>query len=112
MSSISIKIEVPEEALSALIRKELMAVLNQLKPQKQESVPEVLNFKEACKLLSCSGSLLYKLTSGRKIPHSKRGKKLVFIREELLEWLTQNKVEPEEETRQNALSLLTNRKRR
>ncbi|MEN8122466.1 MAG: helix-turn-helix domain-containing protein [Bacteroidota bacterium] len=111
MHTISFKIEVPEEALSALIKKELKAALSQLKFQKQENHPEILNFKEACKFLSCSGSLLYKLTAARKIPHSKRGKKLYFEKKKLLEWMTENEVSTQEEVRGNALSLLAKRRR-
>lgn len=111
MSSIILKIEVPEAALSTIIKRELQAFFANVKPQKQEQHPEILNFKEACKLLSCSGSLLYKLTAARKIPHSKRGKKLYFERKRLLEWMTENEVSTQEEVRENALSLLAKRRR-
>ena len=89
----------PEEAFSALIKKELQAFFANVKAQKQEQAPEILNFKEACSLLSCSGSLLYKLTASRKIPHSKRGKKLYFERKKLLEWMTENQVDTQQEIR-------------
>ena len=53
-----------------------------------------LTFKEACMYLGISESLLYKLTSTHDIPHYKpRGKLLYFAKEELDNWLLQNKVE-------------------
>jgi hypothetical protein len=35
---------------------------------------------------------MYKLTSGKIIPHSKRGKKVFFDKDELDKWLSRNKV--------------------
>lgn len=41
--------------------------------------------------IGVSESLLYKLTSGKEIPHYKpRGKMIYFAKEELDEWLMQN----------------------
>lgn len=52
----------------------------------------ILNFEEACKYIGVSDSLLYKLTAAKEVPHYKpRGKKLYFKREEIDEWLLQNK---------------------
>lgn len=52
----------------------------------------VLNFDEACKYIGVSDSLLYKLTAAKEVPHYKpRGKKIYFKREEIDEWLLQNK---------------------
>ncbi len=52
---------------------------------------EVLTMAEACLLLDISSSHLYKLTSSKKIPHyCPMGKKLYFLREELLQWMQTN----------------------
>lgn len=52
----------------------------------------VLGFSEACKYIGVSGSLLYKLTAAKEVPHYKpRGKMIYFNREEIDEWLLQNK---------------------
>ena len=53
---------------------------------------EVLNFKEACEFLGFSASHLYKCTSTGIIPHFKPSKKIYFNRQELIEWLQQNRV--------------------
>ena len=52
---------------------------------------EVLTMAEACLFLDISSSHLYKLTSSKKIPHyCPMGKKLYFLREELLQWMQTN----------------------
>jgi len=53
---------------------------------------EVLNFQEACQFLGLSSSYLYKCTSQGQIPHYKPSKKIYFNRQELVEWLQQNRV--------------------
>lgn len=51
----------------------------------------VFTFQEACMYIGVSESMLYKLTSGKEIPHYKpRGKMLYFAKEELDEWLLRN----------------------
>jgi len=52
---------------------------------------EVLTFEEACEYMGISRSFLYKLTSTRKIPHSKpNGKMIFFEKKKLNVWLLQN----------------------
>ena len=53
---------------------------------------EILTFEEACMYLGRSASSMYKLTSGRLIPHYvPSGKLIYFKRTELDEWVLQNK---------------------
>jgi len=53
---------------------------------------EILDFKEACKYLRVSDSLLYKLTSNKEIPFSKpNGKKIYFKRLDLDSWMMNSK---------------------
>lgn len=64
-----------------------------LKPQpKPEPVKEVLLLDEAIQVLRELGrpvqkSTLYKEVCIGKIPHSKRGKRVIFSRKELTEWV-------------------------
>jgi excisionase family DNA binding protein len=54
---------------------------------------EVLTMAETCLFLDISSSHLYKLTSLKKIPHyCPMGKKLYFVREELLSWMRSNPI--------------------
>lgn len=53
----------------------------------------VLTFQEAVEYTGLSASYIYKLTSTRQIPHSKpHGKMIFFDRQELENWLLQNRV--------------------
>jgi len=58
-----------------------------------------------------SKSLLYKLTSKRKIPHyCPNGKQLFFKRDEIDQWLLQNRIKTVEEIGEQANNFLSNRK--
>ncbi len=53
----------------------------------------------ACEVLKgiYSKQTIYSLVSAKNIPHSKRGKMLVFSEKALLEWVTENKKETKSE---------------
>jgi len=51
-----------------------------------------LTIDEVCEYLSCSASYLYKLTSAKEIPHSKRGKRLFFFKAEIDKWLLEGEI--------------------
>ncbi len=49
---------------------------------------EILEFKEACKYLRISDSLLYKLSANGSIPtHKPNGRKLFFLKKNLDNWV-------------------------
>ncbi len=76
---------------AALVLQKLEEILQILREERL-AVKRVLNLDEAAKFTGMSTSHLYKLTSQRRIPHSKpRGKTIFFNREELEEWLLENK---------------------
>lgn len=63
----------------------------------------VLSVAEAATYTGLTESYLYKLTSKQDIPHFKpRGKMIYFNREELDEWLQQNRVKSNREIEQAA----------
>jgi excisionase family DNA binding protein len=49
--------------------------------------PDLVDIKEASKLLGLAIPTLYAKVSERRIPHSKQGKKLYFSRKQLEEWV-------------------------
>jgi len=58
---------------------------------------EVLSFKEAVEFLDVSKSFLYKLTANSEIIHFKpNGKLIYFKRQDLLDWICRNEVNPNE----------------
>ena len=61
---------------------------------------ETLTAKEAAAFLGISTWLLYELVKRKEIPHSKAGKRILFRRQTLLQWLSaqeQASVAPEPE---------------
>lgn len=68
---------------------------------------EVLVLKEAAVYLDMTDSYLYKLTSGRSIPHyCPAGKRIYFKRSELDQWMLSNRHASEQELASNVLSNL------
>lgn len=58
----------------------------------------ILSFEETVEYTGFSDSYLYKLTSGRRIPHYKpTGRKIFFRREEIDAWLLRNPVKTSEQ---------------
>ena len=53
---------------------------------------KILTLDETCQYTGYTKSDMYKLTSGQKIPHLKRGKKVFFDKDELDAWMRQNKI--------------------
>lgn len=53
----------------------------------------VLDLEEAALYTGYSRGHLYRLTSGRQIPHFKKDRKLFFRKDELEAWLTENRVQ-------------------
>lgn len=86
--------EAKETIIERLERIERLALLNK----------SVLNFDEVAVYTGLSKSTLYKLTSGKMIPHYKpSGKMLYFDKKELDSWLLQNRVSTTEEINQQAV---------
>ena len=54
---------------------------------------EILNTDEASLFLSIAKPTLYGMTSQMRIPHYKTGKKLYFLRSELMAWLRKSKIQ-------------------
>jgi excisionase family DNA binding protein len=57
----------------------------------QEDKDEILNATQAAKLLNIAKPTLYSKTSKQEIPFFKRGKKLLFRKSELIQWIENGK---------------------
>lgn len=83
------------------LRKAIKEVLSEclpLSPLKEE--PDTLSLKSALEMLKEHGydvsrAQMYKMTSGKEIPHKIFGNKLVFSRKELLNWASERTKEKE-----------------
>ena len=71
------------------------------RPEKQlKDYPEVLGIDVCCKITGYKKNTIYKLTAKNKIPHFRPGndgRKLMFRREEVLEWMIARRRETTEE---------------
>lgn len=72
----------------------------------------VLDLNEASLLTGLSIGHLYRLTSGKQIPHFKKCRKLYFKKSELEEWMLENKVLTEQEVEAEAATYTATHKRR
>jgi predicted DNA-binding transcriptional regulator AlpA len=78
--------------ISRAIRKELKAILAENgRGTANIETDDIGGIALAMTLTELAQSTIYSLCSKRKIPHSKRGKRLYFSRQELTEWLKQGK---------------------
>lgn len=65
--------------------------------QKAKPTDELMDVEQASRFLHLAKQTLYGLTSERLIPFLKRGKRIYFKREELLNWVNQGKMKTREE---------------
>lgn len=99
-----------EEDFKALLKEALRELLIEMLPNAQ-SLPDVLNVKEAAEYLRMKITTLYEKTSRKLIPHFKKGNKLYFYRDELREWIGAGKVKSSDELQGEAATYLLNKKR-
>ena len=81
--------------IARAIRNELRSYFEQQEEKERED--EIGGIELAIELTGLAKPTIYGLVSERKIPHSKRGKKLYFSRKELLIWLTNGKRKTQDE---------------
>jgi excisionase family DNA binding protein len=66
-----------------------------------------LNIDEAANFLGIRRSTLYKYTCFKRVPHYKPGKKLYFVRSELIDWVKNSPVKTIDEIEQIAINHVT-----
>jgi excisionase family DNA binding protein len=64
--------------------------------------PELMDIKKLSDYLGVSNSYIYKMTSTKNIPHSKRGKKLFFEKEKVTNWALENEIWTQDEIHRKA----------
>lgn len=94
--------------ITRAIRNELRGYFEQQEEKERED--EIGGIELAIELTGLAKPTIYGLVSERKIPHSKRGKKLYFSRFELLEWLTNGKRKTQDEIAVEAANFDVKRK--
>lgn len=94
--------------IARAIRNELRGYFEQQEEKERED--EFGGIELAIELTGLAKPTIYGLVSERKIPHSKRGKKLYFSRKELLVWLTNGKRKTQDEIADEAANFDVKRK--
>lgn len=100
-----------KEELSTLIEDSIRKVLaeNPVSTNDQAS-QDFLSIEEASKFLNLAKATVYTLTSAGKIPVIKKGKRLYFTKQELMDWLKKGRKKTIEEIEEDATQyLLKNR---
>ncbi|BAU54650.1 helix-turn-helix domain-containing protein [Mucilaginibacter gotjawali] len=76
------------EELSSLIKEAVQSVINNEQNQIAATDDEgFINFKQACEYLKLSRSTMYKLNMNNELPVHRKGKRLLFKKSELADWL-------------------------
>jgi len=68
--------------------------LQQALAMQTQTMQPVVGIDEACEITGYKKSTIYSLVHKRIIPHFKRGKRVLFNRSELADWLQENRIEP------------------
>ncbi|NRF40225.1 helix-turn-helix domain-containing protein [Pedobacter foliorum] len=88
-----------KDELSAWIKSGRKGILEETpRDIKASGTDQLLNAREAAKLINYRRPTLYGLVRQNKIPYSKTAGKLLFSRNKLLEWVGQYKGEPKDES--------------
>jgi predicted DNA-binding transcriptional regulator AlpA len=70
----------------------------------------VLNLEETALFTGLSVGHLYRLTSGKQIPHFKKNRKLYFKKAELEDWMLEQKILTEDEIQSRASTYVATHK--
>jgi len=102
-----------EDALKRIVYDAVRTVFEQvqLKPEKKE-IPLIYGIDICKEVTGLAKPTIYRNTSKNLMPHYRRDGKLLFKREEVYAWMTENKVKTQSEFLQELDSKLTNKKSR
>ena len=76
-----------ESLLRANVAKIVTEVMISMQPIQEPEPPDEIYLEEVATLTGRSTSSIYRKTSLRQIPYSKRGKQLIFSRKAIKEWM-------------------------
>ena len=108
-------IQLNSEQLSDLVQSSVRMALKETKTQSlmtsQNAIPQrLMNIKEAAKFLNVAIQTLYTKVSKNEIPHMKRGKRLYFDGQELMQYLREGKKKTVSEIEAEAEAFLMSQK--
>ena len=95
-----------------MLREEVRAVLGERQPiQKDNDGFDLMTIQEVAKFINMAVTSVYGLVHRRKIPHIKRGKKLIFEKKQIVEWLQSGRQKTRAEITADAEAYLRKNKR-
>ena len=110
----SISFENLPEAVGQLVEKvnSIESLLQKLQfESKQPEHSELLTIQQAAEIIKLSVPTIYGLVSRMEIPYSKKGKRLYFSKQELLEWVKAGRKKTNAEIAAAADDYLNNKRR-
>lgn len=81
-------------------------------PREQPDNGELLTITQAGEIINLTVPTIYSLVSKKLIPHNKKGKRLYFLKSELLDWIKSGRKKTIAESQANPESHLRTPKRR
>lgn len=82
----------------------ILEELREIKALSLLSAKNVLTIEDVSKLTDLSVSCLYKKTCAKEIPYYKKDKRIYFKRQEIEEWMLQNRISTNEELKDSAIN--------
>jgi len=82
-----------KEIISEIVKEALNSLKTESKIQTEED--KITDLDEVQKITGMKKSVIYKLTAANEIPVKRFGKKLVFSRKDLLEWVNSKTIKTE-----------------
>lgn len=103
-----------KEEIRALLKQVVREVLHEFFDSRTSvlSETELIDVKQASIILNLARATVYEKTSLKLIPHYKKGKKLLFKRSELFEWIESGKIDTMADSRQRAINYIQSRDQR
>ena len=97
------KVGIDRRELKIFLKEVIKEVLNE-REAKSDTQQVILNVAEAADFLRIAITTLYEKTSGKSIPHFKRGRKLLFYKKDLEDWLQEGRVKTTKELQHEAFN--------
>lgn len=92
-----------------MLREEVQAVIKDFQlPKPVEEINELLSIQQVAKFINMAVPTVYGLVHFKKIPHIKRGKRLIFEKKQIIEWLQSGRQKTMQDIQTDADNYLRN----
>jgi excisionase family DNA binding protein len=93
-----------EAEFKSFLKESLQEILRENKSNSHSTVSDIFNIRQAAAYLKLKVSTLYEKTSGRLIPHFKRGNRIYFNLSDLQDYIKCGRVKTKEELQTDAIT--------